>query len=78
MKIEKFFCDLCNKEITNPASLNNSEFKIKMKPDGGYFNWQIDEGQDFLELCDECEVEIMALLESRYNIGHGKKQEVPE
>lgn len=72
MKTETYYCDLCNNKIADPESLKNSEFKIKMRPDGGY-DWRVDEGQEYLELCDECEAEIIELLKGRYNIGHKKE-----
>jgi hypothetical protein len=73
MKREHYFCDLCEREIAVPPVAKfqqNNELKIKIKP-SGKDGWEHEDAQPFLDLCGDCEKEILDVLMKRYNIGHG-------
>ena len=68
MKKVIYFCDLCGEELNDSLEKEAKEFKIRMKPSGG---WLYADVQPFLDLCPDCTKEIMEVLQRRYNIGHG-------
>jgi hypothetical protein len=71
MVIQKYYCDCCNKEIvladgfTYSHIKSSADFLIKMKPKDGWDGFNAENITD-LDLCGECQGEIMKVLRMRY------------